>query len=104
MILMVVSFISCKSNSQQVETPQQELTVATENVKDEVKETFFLNSAGEKIDKINRSEDEWSSQLTKIEYYVLREKGTERAFTGDLLRNKKKRASGHATSLHPCDA
>ncbi len=37
--------------------------------------------------KINKTEEEWKSQLTKEEFYVLREKGTERAFTGDLWDN-----------------
>jgi len=39
--------------------------------------------------KINKSESEWKAELTAEEYRVLREKGTERAFTGDLLDNKK---------------
>lgn len=34
------------------------------------------------------SESQWKSRLTDQEFYVLREKGTERAFTGDLLKNK----------------
>jgi len=32
--------------------------------------------------KVNKSEDEWKKELTAEEYRVLREKGTERAFTG----------------------
>lgn len=33
--------------------------------------------------------EEWKERLTDEEYRILREKGTERAFTGDLLGNKK---------------
>ena len=32
--------------------------------------------------KIQKSEAEWRKQLSSEQYYVLREKGTERAFTG----------------------
>ena len=42
------------------------------------------------IKKIIKTEAVWKAELTAEEYYVLREKGTERAFTGDLLKNKKK--------------
>lgn len=45
-------------------------------------------SAFPKKDKIQKSVSEWKSQLTEMEYYVLREKGTERAFTSDLLNVK----------------
>lgn len=35
------------------------------------------------------SEKEWESKLTPQQYYVLRKRGTEASFTGELLNNKK---------------
>ncbi len=40
--------------------------------------------------KVTKSEEDWKSELTPEQYYILREKGTERAFTGKLLNNKEK--------------
>lgn len=37
-----------------------------------------------------KSEDEWRRILTREQYYILREKGTERPFSGEL--NKENRA------------
>ncbi len=51
---------------------------------------YITTPQGETIPKIVKSEDEWKSQLSEMEYYVLREAGTERAFTGEYWDNKKK--------------
>jgi peptide-methionine (R)-S-oxide reductase len=41
-------------------------------------------------DKIVKSEDEWKDALTDEEFYVTRQKGTERAFTGKYYDSKDK--------------
>lgn len=39
---------------------------------------------------IQKSEEEWKQTLSEFQFYVLRQQGTERAFSGDLWDNKKK--------------
>jgi len=39
--------------------------------------------------KIKKSEEEWKKKLNSDQYSVLREKSTEKPFTGKLLYNKK---------------
>lgn len=40
-------------------------------------------------EKVEKSERQWAEELTREQYHVLREHGTERAFTGALWNNKK---------------
>ena len=47
--------------------------------------------------EISKSEEEWKSQLSEEEYYVLRKKGTERAFTGKFYDH-------HEDGVYTCGA
>jgi peptide-methionine (R)-S-oxide reductase len=47
--------------------------------------------------KMTRSDEEWRKHLTPEQYHILREKGTERPFTGKLVDN-------HADGFYHCAA
>ncbi len=47
--------------------------------------------------RVEKSEDEWKQVLTPDEYYVIRRKGTERAFTGEYCE-------AHEPGLYACRA
>jgi peptide methionine sulfoxide reductase msrA/msrB len=67
----------------------QVFTACSQN-KNETKTDKGIVMNEDSIKPIQKSEEEWQKQLTSEQYYILREKGTERPFTGKLLMNKEK--------------
>ena len=52
------------------------------------KEPSDKNTSKTKV--INKTPSEWKAQLTDMQYYVMREEGTERAFSSPLNKNYEK--------------
>jgi peptide-methionine (R)-S-oxide reductase len=50
-----------------------------------------------KVDKVEKTDAEWRAELTPEQYYILRQKGTEPAFSGALYEN-------HADGMYHCAA
>ena len=71
-----ISFIvSCQSSTGDTGQSSANLKIASQN---------------DTITPIEKSEEEWRKLLSEEEFKVLRQHGTERAFTGDLLSIKLK--------------
>ncbi|HMJ70977.1 MAG TPA: peptide-methionine (R)-S-oxide reductase MsrB [Cyclobacteriaceae bacterium] len=47
--------------------------------------------------RVEKSEDDWKNELTSDEFYVIRKKGTERAFSGEYCE-------AHEPGLYACRA
>lgn len=71
----------------QKETVSKELLEQPFYIKGNYKE---LSEYIYKGDKVNLTDQEWKHLLNDWQFYILRKKGTERAFTGKYYNNKEK--------------
>jgi peptide-methionine (R)-S-oxide reductase len=80
-IFLIVSCSTAQDNKGASNTDAEEIPWKNE--------TTFKTKSGVVIPKIIKSNNEWEKELSDKKYYVLRKKGTERAFTSQLLKIKK---------------
>ena len=62
---------------------------ATDQNVDSAPSKAVLVNGLDSLKKVVKTAAEWKRQLSEKEYHILREKGTEPSFSGDLLDNKK---------------
>ena len=85
----IFAVIGCGTGTTKAEA---ELNAAAPTPKQAVKGEPAASTAGEEFDGvlIEKSDDEWKKVLTPEQFYVMREEGTERAYSGEYTNNHER--------------
>ncbi len=77
-LILVTTILACQAQSDEPEqSPLNE-----EKIKAELEKSS--------IEVLKKSDEEWAKELTKKEYHILREKGTEPRYASNLLKEKRR--------------
>lgn len=93
LFLFVVSFVwfitacNTRQSTGSAAAAKSESSPAAADLPQSLVEPAYENG---KLAPITKTEAEWKAQLSENEYHILREEGTERAFSGDLWDNHEK--------------
>jgi peptide-methionine (R)-S-oxide reductase len=80
-LIFLLSFVACQAQSQKGTSKSSAHNNEGRTVTPEYPSSIV---------PIEKSNEEWAKELNQLEYYVLREAGTERPFTDNLWDNKEK--------------
>lgn len=84
--MFLVTLVAC---NQSVNTAKLAVKDTATQAKDSLVVPAIYEADGT-IKKVSHTDAEWKNLLPELDYYVLREEGTERAFTGSLWNNHEK--------------
>ncbi len=82
------------------------LLASCKGISQEEKDATAQHTEEKVVYAVTKTDAEWRSQLTDMEYYVLRKAATENSFSSELLNNKEKGTyvcAGCATPLFKSD-
>ncbi len=80
---------ACKSSHLEKNNTGKEINSNKDKGRIQQNEQFIINKRGDKIPLVVLSDQEWLKKLNTKQYFVLRKKGTENAFSGELWENNK---------------